>query len=382
MAFPFLRLAILFSLVSLLACLSTALEKFVARIPNGDAGDREGSGITCSHLGHTPCAPGAPRNQFGLDFLANEFKWNKALCEKDSDGDGLTNGEELGDPCCKWSQNNPSPLRTDQLSHPGEASEDGAKDAPGCEAEALPVNPSPAPSPVDAAPTVAESTPSEAEQSVEGVDGTPVPADPVTESVAPSAVGAPTVVDDDPTPQPSDDGVCFPGHATVKLESGNVKSMRELEVGDRVEVGRGVYSDVFMFTHKMPDVMHEFVTIRVGSVEKVVASVTLTHGHFLYVNGKLTAAGSVVVGDELELVSGERGAVVDISCALHKGLFNPQTVQGDLVVDSVRVATYTTAIQTGVAHSLLAPLRMLYGLVGWTTSAFEAGADRIVALLP
>ena len=26
----------------------------------------------------------------------------KELCQEDSDGDGLTNGEELGDPCCTW----------------------------------------------------------------------------------------------------------------------------------------------------------------------------------------------------------------------------------------------------------------------------------------
>lgn len=366
MAFPRLR-PVLVSLVSLLACLSTAREEFVIRIPNGAAGVRPGSGITCNHLGHTPCEPGATRNQFGKDFDANGYKWDKALCEKDSDGDGVTNGQELGDPCCEWSENRPVELRMEQLSHPGEASEDGAKDALGCKADVAPPSPSPlpapstspaGPAPPSAVPTVAETAPSEPEQTVEGGDESAVPpAEPITESVSPSEQDTATVVTGDPTPQPSDDGVCFPGHATVKLESGNVKSMRELEVGDRVEVGRGVYSDVFMFTHKMHDVMHEFVTIRVGSVEKVEASVTLTHGHFLYVNSKLATAGSVVVGDELELVSGERSTVVDVSCALHKGLFNPQTAHGDLVVDSVRVATYTTAIDTGVAHSLLAPLR-------------------------
>jgi len=26
------------------------------------------------------------------------------LCAKDSDGDGMTNGEELGDPNCVWTQ--------------------------------------------------------------------------------------------------------------------------------------------------------------------------------------------------------------------------------------------------------------------------------------
>lgn len=55
-------------------------------------------GILKSHerLGHIDCSPGAPPNPFGLDFKAAGLFWTKELCEKDSDGDGLTNGQELG----------------------------------------------------------------------------------------------------------------------------------------------------------------------------------------------------------------------------------------------------------------------------------------------
>ena len=30
------------------------------------------------------------------------YQWTEALCHMDSDGDGRTNGEELGDPDCVW----------------------------------------------------------------------------------------------------------------------------------------------------------------------------------------------------------------------------------------------------------------------------------------
>lgn len=30
------------------------------------------------------------------------FQWTSALCNHDSDGDGLSNGAELGDPGCTW----------------------------------------------------------------------------------------------------------------------------------------------------------------------------------------------------------------------------------------------------------------------------------------
>lgn len=101
------------------------------RIPNGDASNRGGSGITCAQLGHNGCVSGAPRNKFGLDFKAAGLKWTKALCKKDSDGDGVTNGEELGDPCCVWRPGK-KPARTTVLSHPGEKGQDGAKNAPPC----------------------------------------------------------------------------------------------------------------------------------------------------------------------------------------------------------------------------------------------------------
>jgi len=40
-------------------------------------------------------------NKFGLDFLAVGGDW-KTLCHMDSDYDGFSNGQELGDPCCRW----------------------------------------------------------------------------------------------------------------------------------------------------------------------------------------------------------------------------------------------------------------------------------------
>ena len=40
------------------------------------------------------------------------------MCGLDSDGDGLTNGQELGDPECTWKPGN-TPARSRRLSHPG-----------------------------------------------------------------------------------------------------------------------------------------------------------------------------------------------------------------------------------------------------------------------
>jgi hypothetical protein len=45
--------------------------------------------------------------------------WSE-VCDKDSDGDGLTNGQELGDPCCIWQgKNGPDVAWSWDLTHPG-----------------------------------------------------------------------------------------------------------------------------------------------------------------------------------------------------------------------------------------------------------------------
>lgn len=42
------------------------------------------------------------RNAFGKAFADAGHTWTQDLCNADSDGDGQTNGQELGDPCCTW----------------------------------------------------------------------------------------------------------------------------------------------------------------------------------------------------------------------------------------------------------------------------------------
>ena len=87
-------------------------------------------GGVCPGVGHASCVGGSlPLNAFGEDLKAAGFAWTEALCRKDSDGDGVTNGEELGDPCCAWisdGSNGPLPfIQGLTLGHPGFASSVG-----------------------------------------------------------------------------------------------------------------------------------------------------------------------------------------------------------------------------------------------------------------
>ncbi|KAI0563757.1 hypothetical protein FGB62_34g17 [Gracilaria domingensis] len=189
----------------------------------------------------------------------------------------------------------------------------------------------------------------------------------------------PGVPQEEPEASPEDDdgSACFPAEATVEIEGGSTKRMADLSIGDRVRVGSTGFSEVFMFTHKLENVDYEFIEIETES-----AQITLTKGHYLYVNGALAASKTVKVGDKLEVASGETETVQTINFIKSSGLYNPQTMSGDIVVNGIRASTYTTTVEPACAHRLLTPLRALYRAFGVTISAFDNGADSLAKIAP
>ncbi|XP_076456031.1 dopamine beta-hydroxylase-like [Babylonia areolata] len=110
-----LLLVVVVGLVARVDCYPTYKE----RLPNGDQVPHPCKPNYLWHgVGHTNPLGGGPKNSFGADFLRFGATWNEALCRADSDGDGLTNGQELGDPDCTWTQG-ALPNRTTSITHPG-----------------------------------------------------------------------------------------------------------------------------------------------------------------------------------------------------------------------------------------------------------------------
>ena len=89
---------VLFRLLESPICV-TAFPTFRSRIPNGFTVPNPNiAGTVWSGVGHNAVGGGGPRNAFGQYFAAANFQWTPELCAMDSDGDGRTNGQELGDP--------------------------------------------------------------------------------------------------------------------------------------------------------------------------------------------------------------------------------------------------------------------------------------------
>lgn len=153
---------------------------------------------------------------------------------------------------------------------------------------------------------------------------------------------------------------CFPAAAAVQMEDGSQRQMDELKMDDRVLVGynnAGVpkYSRVFLFTHSDADVSATFVQITLGDTR----ALRLSAGHYAYVGNfdavKHVAAGDIKVGDVVD------GAlVINKQYVSDAGLYHPHTIDGSIVVNGIRVSTYTTAVPPVAAHGLLTAFRTLH----------------------
>lgn len=151
---------------------------------------------------------------------------------------------------------------------------------------------------------------------------------------------------------------CFPGDATVVLGDGKVVEMASLNIGDVVMSSPGKYSQVYLFSHRHRGVLTEHVEVSLADyADRPV--LTLTGGHHLRVNGLLKAASEIRIGDTLETVDGVK-SVRRLRRVVKKGLYNPHTMEGTIVVNGVICSTYTEEINASAAHALLAPMRTLF----------------------
>jgi hypothetical protein len=89
----------------------------VSQLPNG-------SKFSCGNC-HTSSFGGGPRNKFGQEVeklvgSGSQSFWGQAIALLDSDGDGKTNGQELGDPNGAWRPGSANPGVLSGVSNPGD----------------------------------------------------------------------------------------------------------------------------------------------------------------------------------------------------------------------------------------------------------------------
>lgn len=178
-------------------------------------------------------------------------------------------------------------------------------------------------------------------------------------------------------------GGCFPGSATVHLEHGGTKLVKDLSPGDRVLAadadGRLLYSDFLAFLDREDGSRKLFYVIETRQPR---AQLLLTAAHLLFVapqhnqsqvlgpaGGRALYASRVRPGQRV-YVLGEGGRQL-LPAAVHRvtlreeasGAYAPLTAQGTILINRVLASCYAVIEEHGWAHWAFAPFRLLQGLL-------------------
>jgi MYXO-CTERM domain-containing protein len=179
---------------------------------------------------------------------------------------------------------------------------------------------------------------------------------------------------------------CFPATATVWLQDGSQKAIRDVRLGDRIMVARADgslgYEEVYLNTHRDAVSSTPYVELALASGR----SLTLSPRHFIPVAAGPTStwaeqiakgANEIAVGDIVWSRADDGRMVPDEVAAVRTtvavGAYNPLTMNGTIVVDGVVASAHSdwfldgivsADAQTKVYQAILAPVRLAYRALG------------------
>ncbi|XP_068758778.1 sonic hedgehog protein-like [Montipora capricornis] len=187
---------------------------------------------------------------------------------------------------------------------------------------------------------------------------------------------------------------CFPGTASVRLEGGGTKTMKDLRIGDKVAsmdpTGKIVYSKVITFLDIKHNTSLEYITIQ---TKNPAAKVAITASHLIYQLSKQSLretalfARDLKVGDFVYVRKGPRlekftaGRVAGVTRSQGKGAYAPLTEAGNIEVDNVLCSCYAVISDVQVAHWSFAPLRFAEWLFPGVASHHTSGMHWYANLL-
>uniref|UniRef100_H0VV63 Hedgehog protein n=1 Tax=Cavia porcellus TaxID=10141 RepID=H0VV63_CAVPO len=182
-------------------------------------------------------------------------------------------------------------------------------------------------------------------------------------------------------------GGCFPGSATVHLEQGGTKLVKDLRPGDRVlaadDQGQLLYSDFLTFLDSDDGAKKVFYVIETREPRE---RLLLTAAHLLFVapphNDSTVAAGGALgrralfasrvrPGQRVYVVAERDGDRRLLPAAVHSvtlreeaaGAYAPLTAQGTILINRVLASCYAVIEEHSWAHRAFAPFRLAHALL-------------------
>lgn len=144
---------------------------------------------------------------------------------------------------------------------------------------------------------------------------------------------------------------CFSGMNTVLIHGTNDPiPLRQLKVGDYVQVGSDEYSQVYSFGHYDHDKEATFVQIRFEDNND--ASLELSTQHLVFTsNHQLKTVSEVIVGDSL-LGDKQERVVQSVQRVIRRGVYAPLTKSGNIVVSGVIASNFVKMLHHDVGVSV------------------------------
>lgn len=195
-------------------------------------------------------------------------------------------------------------------------------------------------------------------------------------------------------------GGCFPGSATVHLEQGGTKLVKDLRPGDRVlaadDQGRLLYSDFLTFLDRDDGAKKVFYVIETREPRE---RLLLTAAHLLFVaphnsSGSAPApsalfASRVRPGQRVYVVAERGGDRRLLPASVHSvtlreeavGAYAPLTAHGTILINRVLASCYAVIEEHSWAHRAFAPFRLAHALLAALAPARTdgGGGDSIPA---
>ncbi|NP_058917.1 sonic hedgehog protein precursor [Rattus norvegicus] len=175
---------------------------------------------------------------------------------------------------------------------------------------------------------------------------------------------------------------CFPGSATVHLEQGGTKLVKDLSPGDRVlaadDQGRLLYSDFLTFLDRDEGAKKVFYVIETREPRE---RLLLTAAHLLFVaphndSGPTPGpsplfASRVRPGQRVYVVAERGGDRRLLPAAVHSvtlreeaaGAYAPLTADGTILINRVLASCYAVIEEHSWAHRAFAPFRLAHALL-------------------
>jgi Hint module len=136
--------------------------------------------------------------------------------------------------------------------------------------------------------------------------------------------------------------------------------MRTVKLGDKVLVHGGKYESVYSFGHYDQDIEAQYLKF-VTSARNVLE---VSKDHMVFIGQRCVPASNIMVGDKLEMASGDPATVTSISVVTKKGAFAPFTDSGTVIVNGVKASSFVafqgsstlkiSGVDTGLEFQFLA----------------------------